>query len=139
MGINKYNAEGYYDPTTYKALTNIHREKARKCNVKSFKPLVFICSPLAGDIDGNTKRTLKYCRFAVESNAIPLAPHLLYPTFTDDSVPEQRETGIACGLAYMECCDEVWAFTGNGISSGMRMELDRAGQLGKPILEIAEV
>ena len=57
----------------------------------------------------------------------------------DDSVTEQRETGIACGLAYMECCDEVWAFTGNGISSGMRRELDRAGQLGKPILEIAEV
>jgi len=59
--------------------------------------------------------------------------------YTDDSVPEQRETGIACGLAYMECCDEVWAFTGNGISNGMRRELDRAGQLGKPILEIAEV
>jgi hypothetical protein len=39
----------------------------------------------------------------------------------------------------MECCDEVWAFTGNGISSGMRLELDRAGQLGKPIIEIAEV
>ena len=39
----------------------------------------------------------------------------------------------------MECCDEVWAFTGNGISSGMRRELDRAGQLDKPIIEIAEV
>lgn len=27
MGIDKYNAEGYYDPTTYNALTNIHRDE----------------------------------------------------------------------------------------------------------------
>jgi len=33
----------------------------------------------------------------------------------------------------------VWAFTGNGISSGMQRELDRAGQLGKPIIKIVEV
>ncbi len=27
MGIDKFNHEGYYDPTTYEALTNIHREE----------------------------------------------------------------------------------------------------------------
>ena len=100
---------------------------------------VFICSPFAGDIERNVEVAKKLCRMAMDQGYAPFAPHLLYPTFTDDSVPEQRETGIACGLAYMECCDEVWAFTGNGISNGMRRELDRAGQLGKPILEIAEV
>lgn len=31
MGINKYNSEGYHDPTIYKALTNIIKdEKAEK-------------------------------------------------------------------------------------------------------------
>lgn len=27
MGIDKFNYEGYSDPTTYEALTNIHREE----------------------------------------------------------------------------------------------------------------
>ena len=27
MGIDKFNNEGYSDPTTYEALTNIHREE----------------------------------------------------------------------------------------------------------------
>ena len=102
-------------------------------------PRLRCCPRLPGDIAGNVKVAEALCRRVMRNGHAPFAPHLLYPTFTDDSVPEQRETGIACGLAYMECCDEVWAFTGNGISSGMRLELDRAGQLGKPIIEIAEV
>ena len=27
MSINKFNSEGYYDPTTYEALTNIEKEE----------------------------------------------------------------------------------------------------------------
>ena len=27
MGINKYNSEGYYDPTVYEALSNIEKEE----------------------------------------------------------------------------------------------------------------
>lgn len=27
MGIDKFNHEGYSDPTTYETLTNIHREE----------------------------------------------------------------------------------------------------------------
>lgn len=27
MGINKFNAEGYYDPTAYEAMTNIAKEE----------------------------------------------------------------------------------------------------------------
>ena len=43
MSVNKYNGEGYHDPTTYEALTKIDREEKKK----AYKPLVFICSPLA--------------------------------------------------------------------------------------------
>ena len=100
---------------------------------------IFVCSPFAGDIARNVKVAEALCRQVMRSGHAPFAPHLLYPTFTDDSVTEQRETGIACGLAYMECCDEVWAFTSNGISSGMRRELDQAILLDKPIIEIVEV
>ena len=27
MGINKYNSEGYYDPTVYEALSHIEKEE----------------------------------------------------------------------------------------------------------------
>lgn len=27
MGIDKFNSEGYYNPTTYEALTNVHCEE----------------------------------------------------------------------------------------------------------------
>ena len=30
MSINKFNKEGYIDPTAYEALTNIEREKKEK-------------------------------------------------------------------------------------------------------------
>ena len=51
MGINKYNSEGYYDPTVYEALSNI--EKEEKAARRVYRPLVYICSPYAGDIERN--------------------------------------------------------------------------------------
>ena len=45
MGINKFNPEGYHDPTPHEALTNIiKKEKVEK--ISAFKPLVYICSPI---------------------------------------------------------------------------------------------
>ena len=69
----------------------------------------------------------------------PFAPHLLYPRFLDDGNPSERALGIACGLTFMEVCDEVWLYSGNGLSSGMRREVDHAIQLGKTLVEIKEV
>lgn len=94
MSVNKFNAEGYADPTTYEALTNIDREEkaARKAadSQEIFRPLVYICSPFRGEVDRNIKKARKYCRFALDHNAIPMAPHLLYPQFMDDNNPEER-------------------------------------------------
>ena len=42
MGINKFNAEGYCDPTAHAALSAIEAgEKA----LRAFRPIVYICSP----------------------------------------------------------------------------------------------
>ena len=30
MGINKYNSEGYYDPTVYEAFSHIEKEEKRQ-------------------------------------------------------------------------------------------------------------
>lgn len=122
MSINKFNSEGYYDPTAYEALTAVEKE-ARAA--KGFRPLVYICSPYSGDIERNTEAARRYSRFAVESGYIPITPHLLYPQFMDDSNQQQRELGLRFALILLGKCDELWVF-GNCFSSGMKAEIDRA-------------
>lgn len=44
MGIDKFNHEGYLDPTTYGTLTNIHREEMAADKKAAYLPLVYVCS-----------------------------------------------------------------------------------------------
>jgi hypothetical protein len=100
---------------------------------------VFICSRYAGDIERNIATALALCRMAVEAGCAPFAPHLIYTRFLNDADPGERELGISLGLRFMEICDEVWVYTGDGISEGMQCEITHARRLGKRIVEIAEV
>ena len=122
MSISKYNNEGYPDPTAYSALSSIENE-ARA--LRAFRPIVYICSPFAGDIEKNVAAARTYSRFAVEQGYIPIAPHLLFPQFLNDSDPKERELGLFFGNAIMSKCSEIWVF-GNHISSGMEAEIKRA-------------
>lgn len=126
MGIDKYNAERYPDPTAYEALTSIQKEEK---NIKAFRPIVYVCSPYSGNIEANTAAARKYCRFAVDSGCLPIAPHLLYPQFMDDGDAFERKLGIRFGDILMDRCAEVWVF-GSEISSGMKAEINRAQRKG---------
>ncbi|WOC31863.1 MULTISPECIES: DUF7768 domain-containing protein [Caproicibacterium] len=122
MSINKFNCEGYYDPTTYEALTNIEQEERA---LRAFRPIVYICSPFSGAVDENIAAAQRYSRFAVDNGYIPVAPHLLFPQFLDDSNPKERQLGLFFGNALMSKCAEVWVF-GSNISAGMETEIKRA-------------
>lgn len=126
MSISKYNSEGYYDPTTYEALKNIEKEERKMVGLykpDEFRPLVYICSPYRGDTEKNTEKARKYSRFAVESKAIPMTPHLLYPQFMDDSNPEERYLAThIINYVLIGKCQEVWVF-GEDISEGMGREI----------------
>ena len=126
MGVNLYNSEGYLDPTAHEALTNIERKR------RLSEKIVFICSPFAGDIKGNTARARRYGRLAVSKNVIPIIPHLMYPQFLYEDDPSERELGIEMGLVLLSKCHEVWVF-GSRISRGMAVEIERAAQLKIPI------
>ncbi|MEN6521104.1 MAG: DUF4406 domain-containing protein [Armatimonadota bacterium] len=104
-----------------------------------YRKKVFICSRYAGDVEKNVEVAKALCRMAIRSGYAPFAPHLLYTRFLDDDDPKQRVLGIRLGLKFMESCDEVWVYTGNGISEGMQTETERAHRLGKPIMEIQEL
>ena len=128
MSINLYNAEGYHDPTAYEALSHVEREPKKTAN----RPLVFICSPFAGDMEGNAERAREYSRFAVSRDYIPIAPHLLFPQFMEEADPAQRELGISFGLVLQGLCREMWVF-GDTVSKGMAVEIEKAKERGIPI------
>ena len=122
MSINKFNAEGYFDPTAFEAMTNIEKENKP---LYAFRPIVYICSPYAGDVEKNVKAAQRYSRFAVDSGYLPIAPHLLFPQFLNDHDPKERELGMFFGNVLMTKCIELWVFGGT-ISSGMADEIERA-------------
>lgn len=120
--ISKYNNEGYPDPTAYEALIAIEKERLA---LRAFRPIVYICSPYAGDIEANVEAARRYSRFAVNAGYIPIAPHLLFPQFLNDADPDERELGMFFGNALMSKCSEVWVFGGR-LSEGMQTEITRA-------------
>ena len=122
MCIEKYNAERYPDPTAYEALKKIEKEEKK---LFAFRPVVYICSPYAGDVEANVKAAQRYSRFAVDTGYLPVAPHLLFPQFMNDNDPKERELAMFFGNVLMSKCAELWVF-GETISPGMSSEIDRA-------------
>ena len=72
------------------------------------------------------------CRDLEGIAEIPVAPHLLYPQFLEDSNPAERSLGLRAGLELLARCDEMWIFGGE-ISPGMSREIQFAQGLGIPI------
>lgn len=134
MGINKFNCEGYYDPTPYEALTRIELE-ARKLH--TFRPVVYICSPLSGDLEGNQEKAARYCRFAVDTGYIPIAPHLYFPRFMDDANPRERDLALFMDIVLLTKCAELWVF-GDNVSKGMGIEIEKAKRKGQTIRYFTE-
>ena len=121
MNVDKYNSEGYYDPTSYEAMTNM----AKADKQSTFRPLVYICSPFSGDTEYNSNQARKYSRFAYEQNTIPVTPHLLYPQFMDDENPKERADAMHFNYVLLGKCNELWVF-GDEISKGMAHEISIA-------------
>ena len=117
------NSEGYPDPTVGAVIAKMNRENNMK--KQKYNRLVYICSPYAGDVVWNTQKAKKYSRLAINRGYVPVAPHLLYPQILNDNNPVERDVGIKCGLALLDCCSEIWVF-GAKHSAGMRQEIQAA-------------
>ena len=93
------------------------------------RELIFVCSPLSGDIDVNIEKAKEYSRYVVLMGNIPFTPHLLYTQFLDDTQPSQRELAVSMGINMLKRCDELWVF-GNRVSGGMAYEIATAEKIG---------
>ena len=99
---------------------------------------IYVCSRLAGDYEANTDAAREYCAYVMrECGAIPVAPHLLFPQFLDDTDPADRELGQEAGLELLEVCDELWYF-GDSVSQGMVREICAAKEMGIPVRYVPE-
>lgn len=94
---------------------------------KKYRPLIYVCSPFSGDVAGNTKRTVDFCRFALAQGQIPMAPQLMFPQFMDDEDPKQRELALFMDVVLMGKCSELWVL-GDRISAGMETKIAKAKQ-----------
>jgi len=130
--FEKQNKEGYTDMTAGIAIENISRSEKK---AKYYRPLVYVCSPYRGDVKRNVELAKAYCRYVISQGGAPVAAHLLYPRFLDDSDPEERITGLEFALLLLEKCDELWVF-GDKISRGMAHEIHEAKMRGMPVLYI---
>lgn len=126
----KRNGEHYLDPTAYQAIRNTESPRF------PFRPIVYICSPYAGDVERNILRARCCCRYAADQGCIPLAPHLLLPQFLDEKT--ERDLALFMGIVLLSKCAELWIF-GEDISPGMELEIRQARKKGKPIKYIYEV
>lgn len=126
LGFSPRNTEGYLDPTAYKALTSLQRAEY------GYRPLVYICSPYSGDVEANVELARQFCAHAVARCKIPLAPHLHYPQFMNDTNADERELAMFFNRILLSKCEGVWVYTAR-VSAGMRAEIGWAHHLELPI------
>ena len=114
----KYETEKGFHKETYEVLKGIETEPH-----EGYMPLVYICSPFAGDEVGNMARARVYSRFALLNGYIPIAPHIYFPCFCFEA--DERDTVMKMNMVLLGKCKEVWVF-GDEITSGMQAEIERA-------------
>ncbi|MFI3238743.1 MAG: DUF4406 domain-containing protein [Lachnospiraceae bacterium] len=93
--------------------------------------MVYIASPLRGNYDENIKKAVEYCKTASELGVIPLAPHIIFSQWCNDTIAKEREKGLELGLNLLSKVDEMWVM-GEEISEGMRGEIAFAKENGIP-------
>ena len=97
--------------------------------------LVIVESPFAGDVE----RNIDYARAAVRDclmrGEAPIASHLLLTQegILDDTIPEERDLGIEAGLLWGKHAEATVLYADRGISSGMKLGIDRARAEGREI------
>ena len=93
---------------------------------------VYVSSPLRGDEDGNVAKAIWYARYVADEGYLPVVPHIYFPQFLRDHIPEERNKAMQMNRVLLLECSELWVF-GNVISEGMKQEIEWAKVAGIPI------
>ncbi len=95
----------------------------------SFRPgdvrLHAICSPFSGLVERNVAYAKDAMRDALKLGWAAYAPHLIFPEYLDDSIPDEREMGIVSGMTLLDQAEILAVYCDFGVTAGMRREIDR--------------
>lgn len=100
---------------------------------------VIVESPFAGATRELTERNARYLgaclRDCLARGEAPFASHGLYtlPGVLDDSVPAEREFGIAAGFEWRASAEATVVYDDYGVTEGMRRGIEHARSLGHAI------
>lgn len=78
-----------------------------------YERVVYICSPMKGNIAENVRKAQAFCAAAIASHA-----------------------GIEMGIELLKKCDEIWVF--GEPSEGMRAEIEEAKSLRLPVVTVPQ-
>ena len=117
----------------------------KKGEIKELTPQQYNSKRIRSAINGghlvitneNIENARKYSRFAVIHHSIPIAPHLLFPQFLDDTLGEDRQTAMFMNYVLLTKCVQLWVF-GSSISEGMAQEIQWAKRRHMPIRYFTE-
>ena len=92
------------------------------------KKLVYVCSPCRGNYEENIKRAAKHCYTIMKNfpDVIPIAPHVYFTQFLDDTKAAERALGMEAGIELLSMCDELWVYGLDNPSEGMQAEIEYA-------------
>lgn len=80
----------------------------------------------------NEKVARYFCRQIMKEGNRPVAPHLFYTQFSDDSDPKERQAGLELAIRDLDECDSFLLVIIDGIiSDGMRGEIEHISRTGK--------
>ena len=128
---------------------SLKREKLHVYQKPTFagKKLIYICSPFRPqsqdpheadrELFENLCRARNACELVKDLGAIPVCPHLYFPQFLDDELPEERELGMQLALAALRRCHEVYVFSEH-ITPGMVREIAEAAKRDIPVKMLCE-
>ena len=94
--------------------------------------LIYVCSPYSGQVELNVAKARSYSKYVVDAGHTPIAPHLLFPQFLNDDIPEERNLAIQMNMEILKKCNRLWVF-GKSFSEGMKEEINFASQNMIPI------
>lgn len=95
--------------------------------------LVILETPYAGNVTLNLRFIIACVHDALLRGEAPFASHLLYTSALNDNVLEQRTLGIQAGLAWGSKADATVVYDNLGISPGMKLGIQAAIDLGRPV------
>lgn len=99
--------------------------------------VVYLAHPLGAgdDREANRRAAARWVAWATTEHGVAVMADWIVLSGELPETTANRDLGLACDLALVARCDELW-LVGGRISPGMAMEAAEAQRLGKPINDL---